>query len=257
MKKILAAISGLALFGFAGAAHSAVLQDEYWGGIPSTGPDTDVIGGGRYSVTSLSADRTGDDLVVTVNSNYLNNIGTGGTQMGSLFIGDAAKLNLAGSAPAHVTDQFINDTDRFSYVFDYDIANSQVSSGAVNKNGSLYALNGTGDDVRLSFGTIFRAGQAIDRANGGGTDTGIDGSWSIGAGSVTFTISDFFTLSNLPTTALTLAWSMSCANDVIIGSIPGLPGQGPDDVPLPAGIVLLLSGLTGIGVLGHKRARKA
>jgi hypothetical protein len=259
MKISIASIVGIAMLGISGAAQAATLDDTYWGGVPTVGPETDVVGGNRYSVSSLTAIRSdnSNDLVVTVATNYVYNIGAGGTEIGSLFIGNPADLNLAGSAPAHTTDTFSADTDRFGYVFDFDIDNALVSADSANKSGSLWKLNGDGSDVRRSFGTIFRAGQAVDRT--GGTDTRIDGSWSIGAGSITFTISNFFSLTGIDPTALTLAWTMSCANDIILGSV-GFnaqgPGEGPD-VPLPAGVVLLLSGLAGLGAVGRKKLKKS
>ncbi len=254
-KIVAGAFIGAVLLGVSGAAIAAPVpvSDTYWGGVPSSGPNTDIIGGPKYAVSGLSYEKVGNDLNVIINTNYANNIGAGGTQMGSLFIGDASKLNLNGSAPNYTADTYTGDTDRFGYVFDFDIANSAVTGGS-NGTGSLFALNGSGSDVRLSFGTIFRRNQAVDRKDGAGSDTLVNGTWAVGTGTVTYNITDFFGLAGVPT-SLTLAWAMSCANDVVLANASFGQG-GNEDVPLPAGVVLLLSGLAGMGALGRRRKAK-
>jgi hypothetical protein len=255
MKITTAAVALFALSATVGSAHAASFSfgDDYWGGTPSAGGDTEVIGGARYAISGMTVDVVGANLTVTIDTAYADNIGTGNTFMGSLLLGDTAKLNLAGTSPSHVSDKFVNDTDRFEYAFDFDGDNTAIRAG--NGAGSLFKLKGDGSDVQLSSGAIFREGHAIDRT--GGDDTGVNGTWQIGAGKVIFSIENFFSVGNFAT-GLTLAWTMSCANDVIIASIAN-PGFGPDqgtDVPLPAGIVLLASGLAGMGVISRKKKLK-
>jgi hypothetical protein len=246
------AAGALALCASTGAfAAPVVLSDTYWGGTPNDSGVNEVIGGPAYAISGLTAERVGNDLNVVINTNYANNIGAGGTLIGSLFIGDPAKLNYngAGAGPQFRNDTYSADTDRFGYVFDFDVANNTITGGT--GTGSLFSLNGNGTDVQRSFGSIFRADQAIDRT--GGVDTGVYGNWTIGSGSVSFNISNFFGLAGVPSTALTLAWAMSCANDVILGVVE-LP-KNTNDVPLPAGVLLLLSGLAGMGALGRSRKK--
>jgi hypothetical protein len=239
-------------------AAPVVVADTYWGGNYTT--PTEVIGGSQFAISSLSAEKVGNDLKVTINTAYGDTAGTAaalGTRMGSLFIGDPSKLNLSGSdGPQYNTDTFTGDTDRFGYAFDFDVPNIDVKTGQTG-SGSLWALKGDGSDVRTSFGTIFRSGQAVDVLTSGAnaaTDTGVNGTWSVGAGAVTFSISNFFSATNLGT-SLTLAWAMSCANDIILTTVD-LAGNGDPNVPLPAGAVLLMSGLAGLGVVG-RRSKKA
>jgi hypothetical protein len=152
------AVGGLALAASSGAIAAPVaLNDTYWGGDPNGGGGVEVIGGPAYAISGLTAERVGDDLNVTISTNYVNNIGAGGTQIGALFIGDPNKLqyNGADGSAAHTDDVFTADSDRFSYAFDFDVANTAVSAGQANKNGSLYALDGSfannsSADVRLS-----------------------------------------------------------------------------------------------------------
>ncbi len=260
-KFALAAVASALTLVVTGSAYATPvdLADTYWGGDPTAagGPiaNVDVIGGPRYSVTGLTSERDGANLNVTISTNYADNIGAGGTRIGSLFIGDPRNLNLAGTGPEFQTDTFTADTDRFSYVFDFDIANADVRLGD-SGSGSLWALDGTGSDVIKSSGTTHRANQAVDRS--GGTATSVIGQWKVAAGAVTFEIKDFFALNGLPAiyqTALTLAWTMSCANDVVLGTVDSSLKDNPLETPLPAGAALLLSGLAGLGAISRRKKK--
>jgi hypothetical protein len=257
-KTALAVVAGVLTFGVGASAQATPvpLADNYWGGEATSGSgpitNSEIIGGSRYSVTGLTAERVGNNLNVSISTNYADNIGAGGTRIGSLFIGNPDSLNLAGDEPFK-TDTFVADPGRFSYVFDYDIANADVKLGG-SGGATLYSLDGTGADVEKSFGTTFRKGQAIDRTGGGLTN--VIGEWRVTAGTVTFEIKDFFALNGLPAiynTSLTLAWTMSCANDVILG-VAEIP-KNSIATPLPAGAMLLLSGLAGLGVLGRRKRK--
>jgi hypothetical protein len=230
----------------ASQASSVTVSDTYVGGSLSSG--VDVLGGPKYEVSGLTATRTGNNLSVVINTNYADNIGADGTQIGSLFIGNAANLNLSGTGPAYTADTFSADTGRYGYVFDYDVANSTVTGGS-SGTGTLYSLVGDGSDVKLSFGTVKRTNQGVDRS--GGTATSTIGTWSVGAGTVTYNIADFFAISGMPT-SLTLAWAMSCANDIILTTL-NLPGDEVPTVPLPAGVLLLGTALSGLGFMGRRK----
>ncbi|HUQ38256.1 MAG TPA: hypothetical protein VM144_17945 [Aestuariivirga sp.] len=271
----IAVISGLLLSGVAGESQAAPLNyvDTYWGGDDGS-LNRDVIGSiSQFEIFSLDVERVLNNLVVTINTNYSGaNVGALGTKVGALFIGDPAKLNYNGSsvgtgaAPTYNNDVFTNDKDRFSYAFDFDLANPGTP-GIQNGTGALYQLSGTGSDVLLSQNLTpsgdFRRDQAVDirqtvtadQLRAGKTaavDTGLNGSWAIGANSVSFSITNFFggSLPGLYSTSLTLAWAITCANDVILTTAI-FPGQGPSEVPLPAGLTLLLSGLLGLGFLAR------
>ncbi len=259
-KHAIALAAGVLAFGTWDSAFAASvnLTDNYWGGDATSpsGPTApaDVIGGVRYGVSGLVVTQTGADLEVVVNTAYADNIGATGTRIGSLFIGNPEYLSLADGATdaATATDTFTANPERFSYIFDFDIANADVRLGD-SGTATLWKLSGTGDDVVLSNGTTFRKNQAVDRS--GGSATGVIGTWKVTAGAITFNIKDLFALDGVNSSALTLAWTMSCANDVILG-VASLPPQGIDaETPIPAGAVLLLSGLAGLGAFGRRKAK--
>ncbi len=235
------------------------ITDSYWGGeaISSSGPiaATDVIGGVRYGVSGLVATRTGGDLEVVINTDYADSIGATGTRVGSLFIGNPSSLSLDDGATgaATATDTFTANPERFSYILDYDIPNADVKLGG-SGTATLSKLKGNGSDVELSSGSTFRKDQAVDRIGDARAER--VGEWKVTAGAVTFVIKDFFSLNGVGT-AVTLAWTMSCANDVILGVASFGPRDGlpPVDTPIPAGAVLLLSGLAGLGAFGRSKAK--
>jgi len=241
--------------------------DTYWGGNDG-GYNSDVVaatGDNRFNISSMDVERVANDLIVVINTEYANSVGALGTKLGSLFIGDPLALNFNGSftgtgaEPSYNNDVFIADTGRFSFVFDYDTENPSNLS-VLSGDGSLYKLNGTGSDVVLTQDLTaggFRHDQAVDIKDGAKTptaDTDVNGKWTIGVGTITFNISNFFALNGIPSTGLTLAWAMTCANDIILAQVV-IPGGNTPQVPLPAGLLLLLSGLTGFGVLSRRKTR--
>jgi hypothetical protein len=259
-KNAIALAAGALAFGMCGEAFAASIDDIYWGGEATSNhgavAPADVLGGVRYGVSGLVATKTGGDLEVVISTDYANSIGAGGTHIGSLFIGNPSNLaeSALGTGVDTITDTFSADTDRFSYVFDFDIPNADVKLGG-SGSGTLTKLNGSGDDVELSSGTTFRKNQAVDRIGVASTEK--IGEWKVTAGAVTFVIKDFFSLNGIGT-AVTLAWTMSCANDVILGVAGFGPRDGnppPTETPIPAGAVLLLSGLAGLGAFGHRKSK--
>jgi hypothetical protein len=250
-KSVLAAVAGLALSGVAASDASAItVNDQYWGGlsVPSES-NADIFGGDKYSVTSMDANRVGLDLNVVISTNYVANIGDAGTFLGSLFIG-SGPISYAGTGPEYREDTYVANPGRFSHAFDFDTANEGVTGGS--GAGSLWNLAGGS----VSTSTV-RLDQAVDRT--GGSDTGLNGTWTISAGSITFNISNFFANNiGIDTTSLILAWTMSCGNDVIIadGLNFGRPGEATD-VPLPAAAWFLLSGLAGMGYLKRRQTKQA
>ena len=155
------------------------IPDTYWGGQDLWHPSgDDVIGNAtEFNTTSADVARTNvvpgsNDLLITIHTNYASHGGAEGTGFGSLFLGPGATIP-AGAASN--TDIFYNPAslgsgtpDRFSYVVTMPAAPSTTTG-----NGNLYALNGDGSDVQLSYypttsqitnppNAIFRNYQAVD-----------------------------------------------------------------------------------------------
>jgi hypothetical protein len=276
-------LAGLFIAGSASVSQAAPLDpfvDEYWGGDDSgMGYNSDVKGNPAFfDIQSAVVEKIGFALKIIINTNYSDingtttNVGKYNTNLGSLFLGDPTKLdynNTGGggtnNAPKYDNDQFTADTDRFGYAFDFDV---DPVPGNVGNGGTatLYDLNELGTDVIKSNVPGDLAGNSIRRNQAVGTTsttaTGITGTWQVGVGTVTFNLANFFDPSNfgpgkipeIYKTAFTLAWAMTCANDVILASVV-IPRDSIVVTPVPAGLLLFFSGLTGLGFLGRFRSR--
>lgn len=252
---------------FTTSAQAAPMNfgDNYIGGTASNSSfdGADVIGSNAgFNTTGAIVDRSGDDLVVRILTNYADNVGSLGTSLGALFIGDDTPLTVAQLGANTDNDTFVGNESRFNYALDFNSRpGSSNSSSSLSGGATLFGLNGTGSDVELSSVSsgAFREDQAVrpDGAQSVGT-----GSWTLSGANkyVEFVIDDFFATTGSPIDAGTqngfvFAWAMSCANDVIMGIVPA--GSFANPVPLPAGFILLLSGLLGVGWLGRSRGKQA
>jgi hypothetical protein len=251
---------------------STTRTDLYYGGKNQYSPGGvgDVIGDSNFDTTSADISKSGNTLTVVVHTNYAatvgaNNVGALGTSVGSLFIGlGSPTFNNGGTAnpiaAPYAYDTFTADPGRFDYAF--------VPSTS-NTNAALYQLNGTGSDVQLAYypdtnttsGTNFRNNQAVGYKGNAAPESGVAGSsWALDKvnKTITFTILNFFSLSavaNMQDNALTLAWAMTCANDVLLVTVPirrDLP-----DVPVPASVVFMLTGLAGLAGLKRLKGTSA
>ena len=105
-------------------------------------------------------------------------------------------------------------------------------------------------------GYYFRQGQAVQYdPNGAAAIAG--GSWTVDAlaQTIAFSIVDNGILGN----DFMLYWTMTCANDIILGevSLSLSGGQQLTATPLPAALPLFATGLGVLGLLGWGRKRKA
>lgn len=265
----------------------------YWGGQDETNGQADVVGGPTFEIFGADASRTGDSLTVTIYSNYFYDYQYApsrllSTDMGALFIGYEGNLDLSSApgGPNSGADHWVNDTylaggsspgdaDRFSYAFDFGTGANAPNTSVVGDNGAgnLYTVSGPGDVVGTSYAGSpnNRNLQAFDVNQNARPVVPVTGTWALGqvtadnpapygnqVGTLTYTITNFFTYAlppaNLIDTALVLAWTMTCGNDVmlLVTDIPGRVGE----TPIPAGLVLLMTGLVGLAGLGRVRSRQ-
>ena len=221
----------------------------------------DIVGPTNvFSILSASFDAVGTALHVKINTNYAGQTGTSSTTYGSLFLG---KGTLAPGASWTLDDA----PGTFTHaVYLPPSAGSSGNTGlyAIDAGLGTYASSG---DVILSdanSGYIYRRGQAatINTSTASVVGGATDHSYSVSSGNyIEFVINGFYGTTGLINTLadttgqMVFGWAMSCANDIIIGTVL-VPGSVVPPVPLPAGLVLLLSGLLGIGFLGRYRSRR-
>lgn len=249
----LAVISGLLWAGAWGSPQALPVTDEYIGG-QSHGYG-DVIGESwLFDVHSAEVSLSGTQLTLSVHTNFAGRgddglfagytAGRRGIGYGDLFLAGAWTPQTPTSQDDHANGTL------WSYGFSLD--DRWMSSGT--GSGTLYAL-GSGDnaaDALLSddfmTGAVYRNGQevAVNTASAGVSAVG-SGSWTIDAINrlVTFNI-DLAGTSLLSGPELAFHWGMTCANDVIEGSVK---------VPEPPAMALLMAGLLGVAATRLTRRR--
>ena len=224
----------------------------------------DVISGTgvtTYNVDGMDASLSGSRLTVTIYTNFAGNAGIespwtrGGTGIGygDLFLSTGWTPH--GSAP-YDTDNAGNG-NHWTSAFSLD--NPLDNSGG---HGTVYAL-GAGNasnhnpDALLSNhfitcggGCIYRDGQAVAVDKSLATATSDAGSWTVGAGFLTFSF-DIAGL-DLDPNNFGFHWTMYCGNDVIEGL--GHATKVPE--PAPLGLFLFGAGLIGLGVMRQRKAAR-
>ena len=274
----------------ASPAYSVTLSDNYLGGLNTYPGAPDVIGSSTvYNTTSADVTRSGpnnDTLNITIHTFYAGQVGTDNTGYGSLFF-QTATINPARLGASSANDQY--QPNDWNYVFKLPVnpgtgSKSPTSSGLYSvgpvtntnlypqntavvqtyttQNGVITMSNVNGDPVTYP-GTnnprfYFRQGQAVQFDPNNGVNPVANGTWAVNAtsgateGSIVFSILDNGLLGD----SFTLMWAMTCANDVIEGTVNLPPGE-QFPTPLPAAFPLFAGGLGVIGLAGWRRKRKA
>ena len=287
----------VAALGSPASAGSVTVADSYYGGLntynsnfPTSG---DVIGDSTFQIYGATATRTGNNLTVEIYTNFVQNLPAEyGVGLGALFLGNGTpNYNVTSynqsthvytnTGPGSASNDFASDTyvvdpGRFQFAATIPNPTNPGTSGT----GTFYSLaTGThaGSDVTLSNvnnvsitypytgnnGFYFRDGQAVGVNPNQYTTTDSNAvNWSIGSGTwnsnptgtLTFTIANAF---NYLTDNFTLAWEMTCANDIIVATID-LPGNAPPPggTPLPAAFPMFAGGLGMLGYLARRRKAK-
>jgi len=265
--------------------YSATVQDDYWGGKNSftstnlgSTPNVDVIassGDPSFQIYSLTAARTGNNLTVTINTNYANHVGALGTGLGFLFLGAGAPTYNAGTTGNPVTgpnyqyDTYSADTARFQYAAGIPLTVA-FSNGTASGSGVLYSVDS--NTVQRSYypntsnttGSNFRNDQAVGIKNSPSTVPSVSENWTVTkgndttGGTITFELLNLFNNTTLDSIngVFTLAWAMTCANDVILATIIPPETRLQKETPLPAALPLFAGGVGFLGLLSWRRKRK-
>lgn len=250
------------------AQASTTLVDTYWGGLNTYNfSNGDIIGPANiFDIQSAVVSRSGvgnGTLNVTINTNFAGKAGTdAGVGYGALFFGPQFTPTVTGApgspgnTPTYGSDIYI--PGRFTYAFTIPALAGPLTSG----NGGLFAVNNANVVMSNVYGNEFtyplggsyyiRQDQAVQYTPGTNDVAARNGTWSVGATSLTFSILDNGLLGN----SFALAWAMTCANDIILGNVDLPPGE-TFQTPLPAAFPLFASGSVLLGFLGWRRRKKA
>lgn len=227
-----------------GAANAYDLNDTYIGG----NDPRDVIGGlADYDTLGLNATISGTLLTIDIHSNFAGKAEYGystyQTQTAASGFGNGIGYG----------DLFISsgtNTSPWEYGLSIDDRWS-ATGGAAN----LFALSGTGADYLLSDDFIstgdYRHGEAVavDTSSASVTNIGY-GNWTIDEANQIISFSVDIANTNLdPANGISLGWGMTCANDLIQGSVEAT------DIPEPGALGLVGLGLLGT-IIGRRRRNK-
>lgn len=262
-----ALVAVLCFAGQAAAGPVYTLDDSYWGGNNYYNPNNgDSIGGKPFTISDALVSRDGNQLTVIIETDYASHNGLENTYYGDLFLNPiwAASSRNNTNDPHYTADTYHPGDWSFAVHLLGDL-------GAPSGNATFYAItdanvvqskvgsctNSAGGPNNNGCGWYYRSHQAvsIDPANLVGTVAEIDknATWSIVADkSITFTFDDQGKLGN----NFALSWAMTCANDIIQGTVnlgPPLLGN-PPSVPEPSTLLLAGVGLAGLGFTRRRRS---
>ncbi|HPQ44592.1 MAG TPA: PEP-CTERM sorting domain-containing protein [Syntrophales bacterium] len=209
----------------------------YWGGTVQNASPTyygDIIGGG-FNVDSLTAQVTGDRIIITLTGDYFSNYQNSSHMAsqygpGDLYISTSG-WNVSGSAPHFTTDTFSLDEG-----WDYVLSLTDGKIYTLTDDYTETSYGGTGTE-RAHWG--YRSDQAW---RGGYGDEICDVEVTLEGDTLTFSFysSDF--LGDLDLNQIGYHWTMLCGNDIV-------EGGGTPAIPEPSTTILLGLGLLTLGFI--------
>jgi len=225
-------------------ADNYYIHDNYIGSDPigSNYDGKDIVGTSEsFDVhgISLDIDRNKHEISINILSNYFDNIGQYFTELGDLFISsDGYNPQQPSSADN------MNNGEDWEYAV---VLNEHLANGGTFK---LYEV--IDENIITSYAPnnyIYRQYQEVQYKPGDNQSYLTSGNWFIN--------SDLTTLSlvmampnDLWNKTIGFHWTMTCANDVIEGSV-----ESPPHAPEPATMFLVGSGLLGLAGIRKRVSR--
>lgn len=238
--------------GFAGNICAATINDDYIGAYHGYNQGTgnfetyvfpDVIGNPKFDISKMEV-TVGRTLKVDVFTAYTDIVSNrDGIRYGDLFL---SNNGYNPTVPTQYDHQRNGEFWEYALVLDNntgrDVNGNPVTSGSLN----LYAVNSSAEYILAenAGSRVYRAGQEVLYNTRGQVSLGT-GLWATFAGGISFEIDS--SLLTLGPDNLGLRWAMTCANDIIEGSVP------IDSVPEPATMLLFGAGLAGLAGLRRKK----
>jgi len=254
-----AALALLTVFASAPARASYILQDAYIGGVDTWNNPSDVIGDpSTFGITSATIDRinNGNTLQITINTNYAGAPGSAAadtTGYGALFITPGKNAwQPQGTGPNYSTDTYQPGEWTYAATIPLDPNSNSGAGGLYLTSDGSIVMSHVGNEYQTypidpQAGYYFRADQAV-QFSADQNATGKPETWSIGVGTITFSIDDNGSLGN----DFALSWAMTCANDIIQGQV-----DLPTDVPEPSTWSIFAAGLLFAGLMRVRKPRRA
>lgn len=255
-KLTLATVMTFAALTGSASAYTETITDEYIGGNPAGGTDSnsswdgkDVVGDAAFfGINKMDVSFSGSSLdSVKIYTNYASNLGKYDTHLGDLFI----------STNGYNTPDQKFDTNLTGEQWEYALVLNSVAAEVHDKafrgtGGTLSLYQITGSNIGLSHapaGYLYRNYQEVEiNTAQGGMISNSAGTWSIDKATNTLLFDLNFLEQFANVSDYGFHWGMSCGNDVIEGGATA-------PVPEPSTFVLLGAGLLGAGLV-RRRMRK-
>lgn len=254
-KSLLIAGLGSLTFGLVltGNVVGATIQDNYIGGIQFGNNVYDSIDGqlihdilgddDRYGLDSITVTFSNSTTKIDIYGAYFQHV-TSNTNdfidLGDLF------LSTNGWNPVNPTTK---DTYQFGEFWEFALVLDDHTGNTPAGTATLYKIDGIAEYILAEKATTSptkRYGQeSLLNIEGKANDIVGNGSWSLFTDHLSFTIDT--SLLNLGRDDLGLRWTMTCANDIIEGSVS----------PVPEPATILLFGFGMASLVGLRTRRKA
>lgn len=238
-------------------AITAHVEDSYVGAWPNySGWWGDDQIGSHFGIASLDATFDAGVLTVTVYGGYFDHVGEENTSLGDLFISTdgwspGGAEYVAGEGPWPEDRSPYSTTSKGAAGEDWEYVAYLSSKSSTSGVVGLYAVDGS----RVLHSSappnyVYREHQEVAYDPGPGDVAIATGAWSLtdtGGPDSHLTISVDLSAALLPgEKEIGLHWAMSCANDVIEGSLT---------IPEPASLCLAFSSFAGVSLLVARRRR--
>lgn len=227
-----------------GDASSATITDNYLGGIYSGGTlwdyTSDIVNDDqRFSIEKMEVNIGSSTTTIDVYTNYIHYV----TADDHIEYGDLFISNDGWTPHSPTSSDYYGNGEHWEFALVLDDHDGSATSGDAN----LFAIGSISQYILAenTGSTVYRSGQEV-QFNTTGQIIKSTGTWSIFADGIHFSIDT--TSLNLSAEDLGLRWSMTCANDIIEGSVPS-------PVPEPATMILFGAGLAGLAAYRNRRAR--
>lgn len=220
------------------------------------GSSDDHMGGSKYDVYSMEVDRSDAGiLTVKINTKFVD-YNNQNYVFGDLFMSTTGWDPTGNAADGYQDDNAFTTGTKWDYAYDLNGARHMTGNNTDNSSARLvelndYNLNNANDADNFKYGSSRGNDEHFYRLRSSSAVASTIGGGSVQTSTTNNYLKFVFDVSGTDlATAEQIAfhWTMSCANDIIEGTV-----DFASKVPEPAALGLLLIGLTGVGFARRRK----